>query len=262
MSNVRFCVGGMHAGGTSMISKILYFSGVCMGNPRRFSGCDAEGKTDFSGQVEDTCFVDLNNRILRTIGATWDSGLPKNNQWIEEFPDKTAMRLAAHWLVKEFDCAPVFGFKDPRNCVTFPFWKEVIDYPRVVICLRHPADVKASLFRREAGRLSKEQCSRLWSESFRLLLDSTKNVARLVCDRDRMFAEPEHEIRRLLRFVEADASPTNVAAGRSAIDQKLSHISSGNCDRSETEPAERELYDQLHAESTISDPLTCRAGHS
>ena len=35
--------------------------------------------------------------------------------------------------------APVWGWKDPRTCLTLPFWQDVIGSIRYVICIRNPA---------------------------------------------------------------------------------------------------------------------------
>ena len=51
---------------------------------------------------------------------------------------------AAIKLVKGYDH---WGWKDPRNSLTLPFWKELLPNLKVVVCVRNPIEVIASLRR-------------------------------------------------------------------------------------------------------------------
>jgi hypothetical protein len=63
--------------------------------------------------------------------------------------------------VEDFGGASVWGWKDPRTCLTLPFWQYLLPPVNYVICLRHPLSVARSLERRNSD-FSLERGVYLW----------------------------------------------------------------------------------------------------
>ena len=58
-------------------------------------------------------------------------------------------------MEKDFAASELWGWKNPRNCLTLPFWQRFLPPMRYLICLRNPLDVAASLERRDGFSLEK-----------------------------------------------------------------------------------------------------------
>ena len=76
----------------------------------------------------------------------------------------TAVNAGIQVLMDEFGDAPMFLIKDPRLCMTLPAWLPALQAHdaaiSVLLILRHPAAVAASLFRR--NRLPESVTAPLW----------------------------------------------------------------------------------------------------
>ena len=71
------------------------------------------------------------------------------------------VRQRAQALIQDqFAEAQMWGWKDPRTCLTLPFWQQLLPNMRYIICLRNPVDVARSLEQRDS--LSAEESSNLW----------------------------------------------------------------------------------------------------
>src|SRR5687768_16363487 len=99
------------------------------------------------GFWEDLRFVKLNDEILRRSGGRWDQPPrqvpPPGTGWREVRIGRKARRL-----LREIRGRGPWGWKDPRTALTLPFWTAFVPDAKVVICLRHPGAVSASLSRR------------------------------------------------------------------------------------------------------------------
>ena len=129
------CVAGMPRSGTSLITQVLHRSGLQLGPPEDLMPAAADN-TD--GYWENLRFVQINERLLAASGGTWFA--PPAT--LQATPEITA---AAQSAVAAFDGREPWGWKDPRNAVTLPFWKGLLPAMKVIVCLRHPAETAASL---------------------------------------------------------------------------------------------------------------------
>lgn len=90
------------------------------------------------GYWENLRFVRLNERLLATNGGTWFA--PPAT--LRPTPEITAEGRS---IVAQFDGEEPWGWKDPRNAVTLPFWKSLLPSMKVLVCVRHPAESASSL---------------------------------------------------------------------------------------------------------------------
>lgn len=178
-----------------MISGLLRKAGVYMGEEVDFmqarKGENGEGFWEHFG------FYALNEHLLLHLGAGWDMpDLPAG--WAAR-SDLEPFREEALQLIQRMESSmngnATWGWKDPRNSITVQFWESVLPGLRVVVCVRNPLEVAASLQQR--NNLSFAASCRLWLEYYRNILDSVPGQNRLVILYERFLADPETEIKRL-----------------------------------------------------------------
>lgn len=149
---------GMHRSGTSAVTRVLNLLGVAVGAPGRLMGPKA-GDND-KGFYEHFEIARLNNRLLRKLGGSWDAPPDLAAGWHEAGALDDLRAEAAEILREEFSGMSLWGFKDPRACLTLPFWRPLLGEASFVICHRSPLEIAASLHRR--NRLPVERGVALW----------------------------------------------------------------------------------------------------
>jgi hypothetical protein len=136
---------GMHRSGTSALTRALNLLGTAL--PADLMPPHEDNRP---GYWESRQIARFNNRLLESAGHRWDSDASLNVEWLcDEAALAGDYEEARALLAGEFGEAPLFVFKDPRLCRLFPFWEKVLANEgidmRVVLCLRDPREVAASL---------------------------------------------------------------------------------------------------------------------
>lgn len=190
------CVLGMHRSGTSLVARLINLLGVHLGpDPRVLTSGDDNPK----GYWEYRPFVDINDEILDRFGGRWDQPPDFPLQWTRDPRLGDLIERARALLAADFAATPLWGWKDPRACLTLPFWQDVIGPMRYVICLRNPAAVVASLARRETN--STERAEHLWLAHLDAALAATSSGLRMfVCYED-LIEDWRPQLRRIAAFI-------------------------------------------------------------
>ena len=63
------------------------------------------------------------------------------------------MRAKAQLLSGDFVGQSVWGWKDPRNCLTLPFWQSLLPHLKTIIIIRNPLEVAYSMHKRNGTSL-------------------------------------------------------------------------------------------------------------
>lgn len=184
------CVAGMHRSGTSMVAEILRGAGVYLGADEALLPA-----SEFNphGLFEHRDFVLLNDEILTTLGGAWDRPPTIRLPWARRRLEP--LREKARALVAEMERHRQWGWKDPRNSLTLPFWRTVVPDLRLVICVREPGSVAHSLAAR--GGHSLQFGITLWTEYNRRLLRWARR-ATVVTAYESYASDREREVTRLL----------------------------------------------------------------
>lgn len=132
------CIAGMHRSGTSMVADLLRQCGLYFGLDSHFIPATSDNPR---GYVENERFVSLNDEILIRCGGSWGNPPAVPDQWDEE----DTIHQKALDLVKDFASVAHWGWKDPRNSLTLPFWRSITPEMKVIVCIRHPVEVARSL---------------------------------------------------------------------------------------------------------------------
>lgn len=190
------CTLGMHRSGTSLVSRILNLLGVHLGTLQAVSG---RGDDNPKGYWEHHPLALLNDEILARFGGQWDEPPAFPASWsrdprLEDLKDK-----ARHLLTEHFAAEPVWGWKDPRTCLTIPFWQDLIGSIRYVMCVRNPCAVAASLLHRNG--MSAEKADRLWLTHVQSSLAHTSGQPRMFVFYEDLIADWVPELRRIAAFI-------------------------------------------------------------
>lgn len=149
-----YVVLGMHRSGTSSVAGVLAQLGATA--PKTIMGPAEDNPKGF---WESYAVSNLNDQILAAGGSHW-------SDW-RVFPISVSglfLQDGLDVLRSEFENAHTIVLKDPRICRIYPFWRDVLQQagysPIIVAPVRHPAEVQASLTRR--NDLAAADAIRLW----------------------------------------------------------------------------------------------------
>ena len=188
-----------------MLTRLLHCCGLELGPESDLMPAQADNPEGF---WEHLGFVALNDELLSELGGAWD--LPPKAD--EDFTTVRLdpLRLKARLLIEKFDPATVWGWKDPRNSLTLPFWQRLLPGLKTVVVVRNPLEVAHSM--RKRNGISYSFGLRLWEIYNRRLIEISSGKDRLVTHYDFFFQEPEAELRRITDFIGLPGAKTSSAA--------------------------------------------------
>lgn len=141
----------MHRSGTSLVSQLLFEAGYQFGPVDDFYPAD---KWNAPGYFESKPILDLNSTLItglpRTksrLHATLSQGI-----YLSMPPAKRIHRRGLKHKKRIADTAAQYQglfVKDPRFCLTLPLWARHTKIEKIIVCIRHPMNVAASLKRRQ-----------------------------------------------------------------------------------------------------------------
>ena len=146
---------GMHRSGTSLCSHILSALGVDMADKIPGPGNPSPTPDNPRGHWERWEIVEFHDRILGLfnrdyLGRFHDFALPV--AWWAD-PRVAQIRREIVAFLEERMGDGYFGFKDPRTVRLMPVWHQIFNElklaPKLVLCLRNPAQVARSLHARD-----------------------------------------------------------------------------------------------------------------
>jgi hypothetical protein len=137
---------GMHRSGTSMVAGLLHHNGVSMGS--QFRRPLPENPKGFYEEEAFRCF---NDKLLEEVGYFVKDWNPKFGGVLTS----PSSHSSAMSLIEQFSqTSDVWGWKDPRTCLTLAFWLNVIDAlnllreTKVIVIERQIRSVAVSLSKR------------------------------------------------------------------------------------------------------------------
>ena len=93
-------------------------------------------------------------------------------------PASNQCATKAQLLIERFRDKPVWGWKDPRNCLTMPFWRSLLPGLKTIIIVRNPLEAAYSMHKRNGT--SYALGLRLWEIYNRRLLADTRPEERII----------------------------------------------------------------------------------
>jgi GT2 family glycosyltransferase len=206
----------MHRSGTSLVAHLLYLCGVYLGPDRDLAG---PAPDNLDGFWENVHFVALNDQILAHLGGGWDLVPDAPPHW-ESGAGLRELRAAGRNLVRELGARPPWGWKDPRNSLTLPFWRALVPALKVVVCVRNPVDVAGSLQRR--GYSSERFGLDLWLR-YNLAIRAAAPAGCVVTHYESYFHDASAELARVMSSLGLEVAPETLAGACTAVSGSLRH---------------------------------------
>lgn len=209
---------GMHRSGTSAITRGIRALGIDLGTTFLETRFDNP-----TGYWEDREIVGLHDRILETLGMTWESYNLIDNSWWDGAAANLFVKEARHYLAHELLPRKTWAFKDPRTIRLLPLWKRILkDVPceiRYVLVIRNPVSVAASLYQRQEmpGGLA----YRIWLAYLVPYLHQLFECRLVVVDYDLFMDDPEGQLLRIARAFGTPELPATVSGIRAFSEEFL-----------------------------------------
>jgi GT2 family glycosyltransferase/glycosyltransferase involved in cell wall biosynthesis len=242
-SQTAICIAGAHRSGTSMLTRLLHACGLYLGEENDLMPSQADNPDGF---WEHLGFVALNDELLHELGGAWDLP-PRANESVTS-SRLDPLRLKARLLIERFDPATVWGWKDPRNSLTLPFWQELLPGLKTIIMVRNPLEVAHSMRKRNGTSYSFGL--RLWEIYNRRLIEAANGKDRLVTHYDLFFQEPERELQRMADFIGLPDKQASCAAALVATRRRHLHFTIEQLIDAKVSPEVIELYRALISETS------------
>jgi len=163
-----------------MLTRLLHTCGLYLGPENDLMPPQADNPEGF---WEHLGLVALNDELLNELGGAWDLPPKADEDFTHARLDP--LRLKARLLIEKFDSADVWGWKDPRNSLTLPFWQSLLSGLKTLIIVRNPLEVAYSM--RQRNGTSYSFGLRLWEIYNRRLIETTRAKERLVTHYDFFF---------------------------------------------------------------------------
>lgn len=210
------CIAGMARSGTSLCTRMLNLCGMYLGEEADLLPPAPDNPDGF---WENARLVEINEALLNLYGGAWDH--PPTLPPEDDSEPFAHLRAKAEAVLETFAGHEPWGWKDPRNSLTLPFWLRYFPDMKVVICLRNPLEVAQSLYRR--SWYSTELSLTLWHIYNQRLLGAIPPERRIITHYDRYFEDPEAEIRRVLDFLALPVADERLVAACAAVSGGLRH---------------------------------------
>jgi hypothetical protein len=188
---------GPHRSGTSALTKILNLLGVHLGERGRLVG--PVRRDNDKGFFENVRIMSVNDALLQAWGGEWHDPPVLAEGWHHDARVEELRSRAREILAEDFAGAELWGFKDPRSCLTLPFWRELIGSAAYVICHRNALEVARSLEERNGIPIGLGL--ELWGHHMASAILSTAGERRILLGYDELFVERRSVIEELARFV-------------------------------------------------------------
>jgi GT2 family glycosyltransferase len=231
-----------------MVTKLLHLCGLYLGQEGDLMPSTPDNPDGFWENVK---FVELNEKILSELGGGWDFPPSMPDRWDEE--RFLHLKARAEVLLREFSDHEPWGWKDPRNNLTLPFWLGFFPKMKIIICLRNPIEVALSLHRRNF--LSYSLSMALWNIYNKRVLEFALPEHRLITHYDAYFHDPQAELRRILDFLNMSVPEEVLKQCSSATKANLRHyrFTTQHLLNADVPPDVFNLYRQMCAEASRFD---------
>ena len=134
---------GMHRSGTSMLTGLFHLHGAYLGPVLQAADDNPKGFYEYQGLYQ------AHDRLFADFRSLWESPFPLPVDWMRYVANQEGFFAS---VLDDLNAHPFWVLKEPRMCRFFSWWREAFSKRdmdiRVVLALRHPMAVAASLVKR------------------------------------------------------------------------------------------------------------------
>jgi hypothetical protein len=248
---------GMHRSGTSVATRLVSLLGL--GLPREQDLVPPSGKNP-KGYWESLSLVAFNERLLKAHGTDMRCPVRLEPGW-ENDARLEPFRMEAHGAFRRTFPRDPWVWKDPRLCLTFPFWKSALDVrPAVLLVNRNPLEIVASTQRAGRGE-QKVYVLALWERYLREALAHIAGLPVLITSYETLLADPLAwcgRTREFLASAELGVLQADRGVVQAYVEPGLRHVESSRDDvlaDADVSASQRELYLTLEREEGVHEPF-------
>lgn len=200
------------------------------------------------GHFESNSLSLLNEGILGLLGGAWYQPPELPDGWAQSAPMQ-ALAAEARAAFNAVFTEPTWLWKDPRLCVTLPFWRMVLGDDNVaILVVRHPLEVARSLESLYGSSLG--VWLDLWEVYNRRAVLGLKGLPVFVTTYEALLKDPREWLREVSAFLSKAGLQTTDPPRESIddfIDRSLRHTSFGVEELRDDQltDAQRILYETL-----------------
>ena len=210
-------IGGMHRSGTSLLARMLNQLGMYLGPEEKMMPA---AKDNPEGFWENLDFVKLNNQLLEHFAGAWDLVPELPEKWFD-LAELQPLFEQAQNIIQQFSGHDFWGWKDPRNSITWPFWQKLLPEARFILMVRHPLEVARSLHKRNFFSLANGL--HLWKKYNAHWVTAGATGQFLVVHYEALLSRPVAEIERIARWLEMTFSEEMLKTVSSVVKNDLRH---------------------------------------
>jgi hypothetical protein len=207
---------GMHRSGTSTVAGLLYHLGAFVGDDQELIGANAENPKGFWERAD---VIRLNDMMLQTQRCSWHN--PAG--WDTSLPLPEALQAETRSIVTLMNQHPLWVMKDPRQCLTLPYWLQALETPTCILVHRDPLAVAHSL--RKRNRFPLAVGLALWEFYTHRLLQSVAGQRVVQISYEALIADPQQQAAELIAALDASGLTPDAAAVSSFISPSLQRSS-------------------------------------
>jgi hypothetical protein len=251
VDNCCVAVVGMHRSGTSATAGLLVSLGLTGPTPEDLQ--PATGGNE-RGHWESKTMGVLNSRLLHAVGGTWSGLPPVTLRWDAVRKHAERREGARRWFASTYAGRPMV-IKDPRLCMTLPFWRDALPTPMAaVLVLRKPLSVARSLEARDGMQMTLGLA--IWDRSMRSADLVLEGLPTLVVNYDDMMADPggtTEEFVRFLKGVDVAVAPGVGEAAARQLDTGLRHQKAEDDEYRDFADVQTDMFETLLERKGIHD---------
>ena len=236
-----------------MLTRLLHSCGLYLGPENELMPPQADNPDGF---WEHLGFVGLNDELLNELGGAWDLPPKADKSFTSSRLDP--LRMKARMLIEGFDSSPLWGWKDPRNSLTLPFWQDLLPGLKTLIIVRNPLEVAHSMGERNGTSYSFGL--RLWEIYNRRVIKTADERQRLITRYDSFFEDADTELRRIIRFIGLPDTEVETAAALVATRRRHTHFTIDQLIDARVSGEVIELYHALIREADRGSRAVTRKG--
>ena len=180
---------GMHRSGTSIITSLINSMGAYVGAPGELLEASPDNPRGFFERKD---VVNLNRAIMQQHQCNWY----QLQHWEEPaLPLQENIALHMNHLTNHLQLNAPYVIKDPRLCLTLPYWLRFIENPVIVMASRHPLAIARSLELR--NQMPIEMGLALWEYHAVYALNQSHGLRVVHANYEALLEAPKREAERL-----------------------------------------------------------------
>ncbi len=210
---------GPHRSGTSCVAGSLRAIGLFLGHDNALGDPQPDNPKGF---FEHMALMSINDEILLRLGGNWRTAptFPPGWQFLQVLSE--VRKNAAGIVAGDFSGSRIWGFKDPRSCMTLLFWRAVMTIPiRCIIVIRNPMEVALSLLAR--NEIPLDEGLAFWLSHTYQAISTSRGLSRRIVFYDRLIEDPRGQLAELAAFAGLESSPEDLEKGAAFVERSLRH---------------------------------------